>query len=70
MGRPHTVGLDETAVERAIDVACGFVKLAEQMRQDAMHETLASGEWMEWLKYGACGSPTCAMRSSEAPLTW
>jgi hypothetical protein len=53
-------------VKRAIDIACGFVKLAEQMRQDAMHETLASGEWMEWLKYGACGSTRFAMRSSES----
>lgn len=65
-------GLDESAVQIAIDVACGFVKLAEQMRQDAMHETLASGEWMEWLKYGSCDSTRFATRtrSSEVPLTW
>jgi hypothetical protein len=44
--------LDSEAILEAIDLTCGFIRLAERIRQDATHEALAAGEWMEWLKFG------------------
>lgn len=44
------MGADD--IRRTLDVALGFAKLAETMRQQAEHELYASSEWFKWLKYG------------------
>jgi hypothetical protein len=53
-GRPgySHLGLEEGAVEQVLDIASGFAKLIERMRQQAEEEMYAASEWIKWLRYG------------------
>jgi len=44
--------LEESAVEQVLDIASGFAKLIERMRQQAEEEMHAASEWIKWLRYG------------------
>lgn len=44
--------LGSIEIRHTLDVALGFAKLSERMRQLAEHELYAGTEWFKWLKYG------------------
>ncbi|KAK8853269.1 hypothetical protein IAR55_003972 [Kwoniella newhampshirensis] len=60
--------LDEKVIQHALDVLCGFAKLAEQMRRNAEHELLAAAEFMKWVKYEITRSAVQDRSQEDLPL--
>ena len=50
--RNPVLHLEVSRIDAILDLVSGFALLVEQMRQSAVHETMAAQEFMEWLKYG------------------
>ncbi|WWD19682.1 hypothetical protein CI109_104144 [Kwoniella shandongensis] len=62
------LNLDEREVQRALDLVCGFAKLAEKMRRNAEHEMLAAAEFMKWVKYEIARSAVQDRSQEDLPL--
>lgn len=63
------LGLQEAAVERVLDIASGFAKLIERIRQQAEEEMYAASEWIKWLRYGESPNYTNRKRSEAAEIS-